>query len=85
MKCVTIEAIEDLLSIPEEVTSMQIGPNVIIRYLYDVKKCGRQDENINIDALKNLYMESINQAYNNNKHLTDITFSKEDLEKIRCR
>lgn len=80
MEQIKIHNVEELLTIPANVKCVEISQNDVIRYIY----INRTNENvqINLQELRNVYVESINQSYMNKQYSNDLVLDKKDIKRV---
>lgn len=79
MKKIVIEDnLEDILTIPEDITRIEISQSIIIRYLLDNKTEGQ----INIEELRDILSKSLRHSYSQKKYLENVSVDRSELEKL---
>lgn len=80
MDRIIIQNVEEILTIPKAVKTVEISQCDVIRYIYVNRT--NQDSSINIQELRNVYGESISKFYKKKKYLENLVLDRKDIRKI---
>ena len=80
MERIIIQNVEEILTIPKSVKTVEISQHDVIRYIYINRT--NSDSSINIQELRNVYGKSINKSYKEKKYLENLVLNEKDIKSL---
>lgn len=80
MEHMIIYNLEDILTIPETVKTVEISQGAVMKFIYINQDS--QKSKINISKLKKVYVETIAELYRNKNYVANLLLSKDDIKNI---